>query len=64
MRHQELTLLRLDHPALGLLSPAEFISIAERNGQIVPIGYWVVRETCRRRSPGIADAWGAVAPQV
>ncbi|VVE62383.1 diguanylate phosphodiesterase [Pandoraea captiosa] len=40
-------LLRLTHPTFGELQPADFIPVAERTGQIVQIGYWVVRETCR-----------------
>lgn len=41
-------LLRLHHPKLGFLSPMEFIPIAERSGQIIQIGYWVVREVCQQ----------------
>ncbi|KXU83394.1 diguanylate phosphodiesterase [Paraburkholderia monticola] len=41
-------LIRLQDPQMGALTPLEFIPVAERSGQIVQIGYWVVRETCRR----------------
>jgi diguanylate cyclase (GGDEF)-like protein len=53
-------LLRLHHPQLGFLSPMEFIPIAERSGQIVQIGYWVVREACKQIRQWQADNLPAI----
>jgi len=41
-------LLRWKHPTYGMVSPAEFIPLAEKTGQIVPIGNWVLRESLRQ----------------
>lgn len=45
-------LIRWHHPEQGMISPLEFIPVAEATGMIVEIGSWVLREACR-----IAAGW-------
>lgn len=41
-------LVRWVHPERGLVSPIEFIAMAEETGLIIPLGLWVLSESCRQ----------------
>jgi EAL domain-containing protein (putative c-di-GMP-specific phosphodiesterase class I) len=59
-------LVRWNHPERGLIGPGAFIPLAEATGLIVPLGRWVLRESCRQLArwraafPSAADVYVSV----
>jgi len=48
-------LVRWHHPTRGVVSPADFIPAAEQTGLIVPLGRFVLRETCRQAALWLSE---------
>ncbi|KRD42432.1 diguanylate cyclase [Acidovorax sp. Root275] len=53
-------LVRWQDPERGLVSPLQFIGIAEETGLIVPLGDWVLREACAQARGWMEAGWGAI----
>lgn len=51
-------LVRWQHPTRGLLPPSQFIAVAEKTGLIIPLGWWVLEESCQR-----LKVWQETIPQ-
>ncbi len=57
-------LLRWRHPVRGLVSPGDFIPVAEDSGLIVPIGAWVLARACRDCATLLGDGYGLLSVAV
>ncbi|HEY0928456.1 MAG TPA: EAL domain-containing protein [Gemmatimonas sp.] len=51
-------LVRWNHPQRGMVSPGDFLAVAEETGLIVPIGRWVLYEACARAASWVTEPGG------
>ncbi|SOC39737.1 bifunctional diguanylate cyclase/phosphodiesterase [Ureibacillus acetophenoni] len=57
-------LVRWKHPDLGTIPPMKFIPLAESTGLIVPLGEWVLRESCRQTKEWQDKGYGPLSVSV
>lgn len=53
-------LIRWIHPQRGMVSPTDFIPVAEESGLIVPIGEWVLKQACKQTAQWTKEGLGAL----
>lgn len=53
-------LVRWNHPDLGMIPPGKFIPLAEETGLIVPIGEWILRESCKQTKKWQDEGYGSL----
>lgn len=51
-------LIRWLHPELGMISPLEFISLAEQTGLVIPLGGWILRTACKQAQEWHQQGYG------
>lgn len=57
-------LLRWEHPERGIITPGEFIPVAEETGLIVPIGQWVLQQACKQVKEWVELPFGDIKVSV
>lgn len=57
-------LVRWEHPDLGVISPGKFIPLAEQTGLILPLGEWILKESCRQLAEWERNGLGSLVMSV